>query len=85
MNTIYKYEGEEYDLKDLGIEFNTISFYCTKDDDEAESFFGTCDLTGIKGDIVPCIGIDSETGKVVEFEVGTWLVHGKLGKLAGAF
>lgn len=85
MKTTIKYDGEEYDLNDLGIAFNTVSFYCTPDDQEAESFFGTCDLTGIKGNIVPCMGIDRETGKVVTFEVLDSFVHGRLGKLAGAF
>lgn len=86
-----KIDGEEYDLADLGIRYNTISFYCTKDDTEAESNFGTCDLTGIRGNVVPCIALDAD-GDVVEFEVLECIVHGGegvkgalLGRLAGAF
>lgn len=85
MNTTIRYDGEEYDLADLGVRFDTVSFYCTPDDDEAEAFFGTCDLTGMKGNIVPCMGLDSETSEIITFEVLEAFVHGRLGKLAGAF
>lgn len=91
MNTIIRIDGEAYDLADLGIRYNTISFYRTKDDDEAESNFGTCDLTGIRGNVVPCIALDADD-EIVEFEVLECIVHGGtdvrgalLGRLAGAF
>jgi hypothetical protein len=71
-------------LKELDIQANTISFYTDTEGSELESSFGTCDLSGERGDIVPCIALNSE-GKVISFEAGTWLVHGHLGKLAGAF
>lgn len=85
MNTRFKYDGEEYDLNDLGVRLNTVSFFCTKNNDEAEPFFGTCDLTGIKGSVVPCIGIAQDSDEIVEFEVLESIVGGRLGKLAGAF
>lgn len=82
--TPIKYDGQTYDLDSLGIRFNTVSFFRTKEDDEAESYFGTCDLTGIKGNIVPCIALDHD-GAVVQFGVLDSIVQGKLGRLAGAF
>ncbi len=85
MNTRIRYEGELYDLADLDIRYDTITFYATKENDEAESNFGTCDLTGWKGNVVPCIALSTSTGEVVEFEVLDVFVHGRLGKLAGAF
>lgn len=69
----------------LGVDLRTISFYQTIDDEEAETHFGTCDLTGMRGDLVPCIALDSETKEVVEFEVLASIVHSTLGKYAGAF
>jgi hypothetical protein len=101
MNTKLKYEGETYDLNDLGVRYNTITFYtapcyeCSGTDEEckvcdeygyvdAETNFGTCDLTGWKGNVVPCIGLDAD-GEIVHFKVLDSFVHGRLGKLAGAF
>lgn len=101
MNTRIKYEGETYDLNDLGVRFDTINFYtapcyeCGGNDDactecsehgyvDAEADFGTCDLTGWKGNVVPCIGLDADDN-VVNFKVLDTFVHGRLGKLAGAF
>lgn len=81
-------------LEELDIRPNTVSFYvatpeecddegdCT--DGESEAFFGTCDISGIRGDIVHCMALNSKN-EVVRFDAGTWLVHGHLGKLAGAF
>jgi hypothetical protein len=91
----YSYEINENDdavdllhaaeaLIDWGITPDTGSFYCTADDDEAESFFGTCELTGIKGNVVPCL-YRSPKGDIVQCEFGDWLVHSVLGKFAGAF
>ncbi len=78
-------------LLEYGIQASTGSFYNERSDDddasdviEAEAFFGTCELSGIKGDIVPCLYLDTD-GNVVRVEAGTWLVHSVLGKLAGAF
>lgn len=75
------------ELKIQGIRANTISFYVAEegsDDDDSEAFFGTCDLSGIRGDVVHCMALD-RNDEIVRFEAGTWLVHGYLGKLAGAF
>lgn len=75
-------------LSDYGIQGSTGSFYTVKnendDAEEAETYFGSCELTGMRGDIVPCLYLDTE-GNVVEVNAGTWLVHSVLGKLAGAF
>lgn len=76
-------------LKDLDIQASTISFYNVltedgEDAEDAEGYFGTCDLSGMQGDVVPCLALNSK-GKIISFEAGTWLVHGILGKLAGAF
>lgn len=78
-------------LKEYGIRADTGSFYNELNDEdpsadpiEAESFFGTCELTGMRGDVVPCLYLDTD-GNVVRVEAGTWLVHSVLGKLAGAF
>jgi hypothetical protein len=77
-------------LKDMGICGGTASFYVSEEPDEngeygeSESFFGTCDISGIKGDIVHCIALD-ENDNIIHFNAGTWLVHGYLGELAGAF
>ena len=76
-------------LQAYGIQASTGSFFTvrneeTNEPEEAESFFGTCELTGMKGDVVPCLYLDTD-GNVVSVEVGTWLVFTVLGKLAGAF
>ena len=101
INTKLNYENEEYDLDDLGVRYNTITFYtgtcyeCGGDDDdckvcdehglvETESEFGRCDLTNWRGSVVSCIGLNS-AGELVEFQVLDTFVHGRLGKLAGAF
>jgi hypothetical protein len=78
-----------------GIQASTGSFYNTLKEedpeasdadeaDEAEAFFGTCELTGMRGSIVPCLYLDTY-GNVVVVQAGEWLVHSVLGKLAGAF
>jgi hypothetical protein len=100
MNTIIQIDTEKYELKDLGIKFHTISFYSqhvgTESNgntimDEQEANFGTCDLTGIRGNVVPCVALDDD-GNIVNFEVLECIVHGGegvkgalLGRLAGAF
>ena len=77
-------------LEDQGIQGSTISFYVSEEPDEngeyseSESFFGTCDLSGIKGDIVHCMALGKD-GELIHFDAGTWLVHGHLGRIAGAF
>lgn len=77
-------ETKEY-LKVNKIVAASISFYVSEDsENEGESFFGLCELSGMKGDVVSCRALDTE-GNLVRFNAGTWLVHGALGKLAGAF
>lgn len=75
----------EWMTEHLGVNLSTISFYRTKEDEEAETHFGSCDLTGVRGDLVPCIGLDIESNEVVEFEVLASIVHSTLGRYAGAF
>jgi hypothetical protein len=93
-------DDDAVDLKDAatalleyGIQPSTGSFYSVghvdSDDDEepwedVEAFYGQCQLTGLQGDVAPCQYLDSEN-KVIDIEVGTWLIHTVLGKLAGAF
>lgn len=99
LNEYYSFEVNENDdavdlmeaskaLMEYGIQGSTGSFYTVKNDtddaEEAESYFGSCELTGMRGDIVPCLYLDTE-GNIVEVNAGTWLVHSVLGKLAGAF
>lgn len=67
-------------LKSECIRVETISFYV----DDSEASFGTCDLTGERGNVVQCSALTIH-GDVYHFEAGDWLVHGLLGKLAGAF
>ena len=72
-------------LQEMGLQPNTISFYCDRDGQESpDTEFGDCEISGIVGDLVDCtaLGID---GKIYSFQAGTWLVHGSLGKIAGAF
>lgn len=91
-------DDEAVDLKparealiEYGIRPDTGSFYVTKPENEsdsdapaAESYFGTCEISGMRGDIVPCLYLSTD-GSVVEVNAGTWLVHSVLGQLAGAF
>lgn len=72
-------------LRDYGVNPEFGSFYCTEECDEAEAFFGTCELTGMKGSIVPCRYRSADGSEVVTLRVGEWLVGSVLGSLAGAF
>ena len=73
------------ELKIQGLQGSVFSFYTDTEGNELpDTEFGTCELSGIRGDLVNCITLDTE-GNVVSILVGTWLVHGHLGKLAGAF
>lgn len=76
-------------LASSGVNVHTISFYSVGgavdgEAEEAEAFFGTCEITGVRGNVVPCQALDAD-GELISFEAGDWLVHGVLGKLAGAF
>lgn len=59
------------------------------DDDDSpvdvEGHYGTCDITGIQGTVVPCMACLKDSGEIIEFEALESLVGGPLGKLAGAF
>jgi hypothetical protein len=73
------------ELNKLGLLANTFSFYVDENGEEqGDTVFGTCEISGIRGDIVGCTCLDKK-GNVVYIEVGEWLVGGALGKLAGAF
>ena len=73
------------ELKNQGLQGSVFSFYVDIDGNEmSDCEFGTCELSSIRGDLVNCITLDTD-GNVVSILVGTWLVHGHLGKLAGAF
>lgn len=72
-------------LKEQDIRPNTISFYVDESGDgEAEPYFGTCDLSGERGSVAPCMALNSKD-EIVRFDAGEWLIAGHLGKLAGAF
>ncbi|NJO65363.1 MAG: hypothetical protein HC836_46905 [Richelia sp. RM2_1_2] len=76
------------ELKDQGLQGSVFSFYSSIEDGVAtempDTEFGHCDLSGERGDLVNCTTLDTD-GNIVNLQVGTWLVHGHLGKLAGAF
>lgn len=72
-------------LKDMGLRLETFSFYSNLDGIESNDVeFETCDISGEKGNVVNCTALDNE-GNAQSIKVLDSLVHGKLGKLAGAF
>lgn len=72
-----------------GIDARSISFYERLDGngstETSDESFGTCDISGIRGSLVPCVACTEEGGELIEFEAGEWLVDGALGKIAGYF
>lgn len=77
-------------LAEMGIQGSTISFYSTYDRETKEcveisdTSFGDCEISGVVGDLVDCCAL-ADDGTIVNFQAGTWLVFGPLGKIAGAF
>lgn len=72
-------------LKELEINASTMSFYVDENGNEqSDTSFGTCEISGIKGDVAGCTYLDNDDN-IQYIEVGTWLISGRLGKLAGAF
>lgn len=71
-------------LIDQDVDERTISFYCNADGDSPDSNFGRCDISGLKGSVAYCMAL-TNTGEVLEFSAGEWLVGGVLGRIAGAF
>jgi hypothetical protein len=68
-----------------GIRPETFSFYVDADgNDQPDTSFGVCDLSGERGALVGCRALNKD-GEIVFLEVGEWLVGGHLGRLAGAF
>lgn len=72
-------------LKEMGLKPGTISFYVDKDGNEqTDTEFGDCEICGVVGDLVSCTALGTN-GKKYSFQALTALVHGPLGKVAGAF
>lgn len=72
-------------LKEMGLDANTASFYVDENgEDQSDTCFDTCEISGIKGDCAGVTMLDAD-GNVRHLYVGTWLINGPLGKLAGAF
>jgi len=66
-------------LKELDIDVSTLSI------ESEEPEFGTCDISEIQGNTYICKVATTDHKQIVELEIGSWLLQGKLGKLAGFF
>ena len=77
-------------LREMGLRPETISFYHTLDRDSGECVpsedveFGDCEICDEVGNLVDCTALGTD-GKVYNFQALDTLVHGVLGKIAGAF
>lgn len=72
-------------LDERGLRADTFSFYVDAEGNEqGDVSFGVCELSGVRGDLAGCVCLDTDDN-LIFINVGTWLIHGHLGRLAGAF
>jgi hypothetical protein len=67
-----------------GLRVETFSFYSRNGEEESDTFYTTCDVTGRD---CMCAACECRTvdGEIEQMDISTALIHGRLGKLAGAF